>query len=279
MSGYFKLLAVYRTHTLSGPHVRIISDPVTVETFNGPRTFSVPAQLTRVNAIGKKHEVAGVRDITFPENERFIALTARSKTASPDSIPTMEDAIDRVLVQLTLLLQPHLFFEQIYRGPVWERQEKGWMSFFVRPGNEITVDGAQLKDQIDLVEKAFPKESDSARRYALMSRFYSRSLQYDPSEEKFLMLWTVLEIFPMSNTSSIWPLVAKLSEILEKPRDLVNEKLGIGRLHGIRSNLAHDGMLPTKDRHELFKRLELLVHTVLRSMCNLPYDHSLDSYF
>lgn len=279
MSGYFKLLAVYRTHTLSGPNFRFIVDPVTVESFDGPRSYHIPQQLTRVHVIGKAHEISTVGELQLLPGERYLALTARSKDISPAAIPHIEDAIDRVVAHLSIAFQPHLFFEQVYRGPLWESPQKGWVSMAMRPGVAISTDSAQFLEKLSHMNKALSADSELARRYNLMARFYSRSLQYDPSEEKFLLLWTALEIFPMCNTSHISRLIEYLSTITERTFDSVKEKLEIGRLYGVRSNLVHDGILPLEDRHLLFKRLELVVHAVMRSMCGLAYDQSLDEYF
>ena len=149
----------------------------------------------------------------------------------------------------------------------------------IRPGERIAIDGNHIHERLDTTNHRLRSNQELDRRYTLMSRFYSRSLQFDPSEEKFLLQWTCLEIFPMCGTSDIAPLVAYLSEIVGKPTNVVKEQLQIGHLNGIRSKLVHDGILQTKDQHLLFKRLELIVHAVIRSMCRLPYDGSLDQYF
>jgi hypothetical protein len=279
MSGFFKLLAVYRTRTLSGPHFRVISDPVTVESFDGPRSYHMPQQLARVHPIGVAHGMSIVGELDLPAGERFLALTARSKDIAPATIAKVEDAVDRVVALISVSLQPHIFFEQVYRGPVWESSGKGWASMGVRPGVVISPDGNEVHRLLSSMNQALAGNSEMARRHTLMSRFYSRSLQYDPSEEKFLLLWTALEIYPMCGSSHISPLIKHLSTITTQPYEAVKDKLGVGHLYGIRSKLVHDGMLPQEDRHLLFKRLELIVHAVMRSMCGLEYDKSLDEYF
>ena len=76
-----------------------------------------------------------------------------------------------------------------------------------------------------------------------MSRFFAKSLAYAPSEEKLLFLWTVLEIYPMTNTTDIRPISELLGKILGRTSEIVKEKLGIGRLFGVRSDLVHNGRL------------------------------------
>lgn len=279
MSGFFKFLAVYRTRTLSGPHFKVIFDPVTVETFDGPRSYHVPQQLTRVHPIGQADRMSEVGELRLEAGERYLALVGRFKDANPVSIIQVEDAIDRVVAHLSISHQPHIFFEQIYRGPIWDSPQKGWVSMHVRPGLVISPRGEEVSGVVAAMIQSLAGDQEKARRYSLMARFYSRSLQYDPSEEKFLLLWTALEIYPMCNTANIKPLVDHLSVITGRAPDIVKAKLGIGNLNGVRSNLVHDGILPQEDRGPLFKRLELIVHAVMRSMCGLKYDGALDEFF
>ncbi len=149
----------------------------------------------------------------------------------------------------------------------------------VRPGNVVSPDGGKVLELLNAMNLSLAGDPEMARRYNLIARFYSRSLQYDPSEEKFLLLWTALEIYPMCDTSHISPLIKHLSAITGQTYDAVKDCLGVGHLYGIRSKLVHDGMLPHEDRHLLFKQLELIVHAVMRSMCGFEYDKSLDEYF
>lgn len=279
MSGYFKFAAIYRARTLSGPDFKIIVDPVTIESFQGSRSFLIPKQISRLHVAGENDQVATTETLSLPESERFFSLTARSKEITPSDIITLEDQLDRVVTHLSISVQPHLFFEQIYRGPIFDNQEKWWASMHIRPGARTQVDEERIHELLMSSNNILRNNPELDRRYTLMSRFYARSIQFDPSEEKFLLLWTCLEIFPMCNTSKIAPLVSHLSNIVSKPTDEVKKQLKLGLLNGIRSKLVHDGALKTDDRHLLFMQLELIVHAILRSMCHLPYDNSLDQYF
>lgn len=149
---------------------------------------------------------------------------------------------------------------------------------------------------LNLAKANIMKNSDISARFSLMSKFFSKSLSYSMSEEKFLLLWTILEIYPMKSTSNIKPISECLSIILNLDADDVKEKLGIGKLYGLRSSLVHDGIFRVDmelideqydnendlrfyhHTSEILGKLESIVHEVLRYMCGLSYSGSLDEY-
>jgi hypothetical protein len=122
---------------------------------------------------------------------------------------------------------------------------------------------------------------DISQRYATMSRFFSRSIVVPPSEEKLLYLWTMLEIYPMKDTTDIKPISQYLSDRIGGLPAEIKDKLGIGRIFGIRSNLVHNGVLTLdiSEMGEFFGRLEGICLEVLRGMSGVDYDGSLDKYF
>jgi hypothetical protein len=113
-----------------------------------------------------------------------------------------------------------------------------------------------------------------------MSKLFSRAVTIEPGEERFLWLWTVLEVFPMKDTSNIRPIGEHLSRTTGHPLAKLQDKLEIGRLFGARCSLVHDGKLPYS-REELGRvqtKLEAIDVTVLRSLGGLPYAGQLDEY-
>ena len=94
-------------------------------------------------------------------------------------------------------------------------------------------------------------------------------------------LWTVLEVFPMRNTTNIRPISEYLSPIVGCSAEEAKAKLGIGQLFGARSSLVHHGKLPY-GRNELgsvLEKIETIDVTILRSLGGLPYAGELKKYF
>ena len=130
-----------------------------------------------------------------------------------------------------------------------------------------------------------------------MARFLAKSLSYDISEEKFILLWTALEVYPMKNTTNIEPIVLFLSRILQRDITIVKSQLEIGKLYGVRCALVHDGSFnidtetvnmaydKSADRYyehsqsRSVAKLEYIVREIMRNMCGLEYSGSLEPYF
>jgi hypothetical protein len=114
-----------------------------------------------------------------------------------------------------------------------------------------------------------------------MARFFSKAVALDPSEEKFLFLWTVLEVFPMKDTTNVGPIGEYLGQMLGRPSAEVKDKLQIGRTFGLRSNLVHNGKLSLtpEELGKLIQRLEDICVEILRSMSGQSYGGLLDQYF
>jgi len=280
VADYFQFMAAYRTRMIQGPSFKVVIDPVKIESFVGPRTYPIPIQVARIHPIGVAHSLAEPGQLFLPPGDRYLTVTSRAFTSSgPGTLDTLENEVDKILTQMSTLLQPQMFMEEVYRGTLLS-PTKFIFNGNIRPAELTEVTQSWLQSSLSDIKATLTPGSDTERRYSLMSRFYSRSLAYALSEEHFLLLWTTLEIYPMCDMTNIRPLVMKLAKILGRTEDDIRQYLQIGQLYRWRGKLVHEGILPPiGGRAELFRRLEFIVHTVMRDMCGLPYNGSLDRYW
>ena len=97
-------------------------------------------------------------------------------------------------------------------------------------------------------------------RYELMARFFFKAIGYGPTEEKLLFLWTVLEIYPMENTTNIQPVSDFLAQIVNR-------------------DPAHVGLALTREQlGEVIDKLEKICIEVFRRISGEPYHGALDTY-
>jgi hypothetical protein len=123
-------------------------------------------------------------------------------------------------------------------------------------------------------------DPDIDSRFTLMSRLFARALATEPGEERFLWLWTVLEVFPMRDTSNIQPISDYLSGVTGRPAVEIKSKLGIGQLFRARCQLVHDGRLPY-GRPELgavLQKLEMMDSTIIRALGGFLYGGELEQF-
>ncbi len=280
MSGFFKFLTIFKTNLIQEAPQKIISDPVKIEFFKEARSYKVPFQLSSVFPKGENGLISKDATLVLNKESHHIALTVRTKETNPYRASKMcEDEIDRIITILSIIYKPEIFSDLIYRGWLLE-ERKAIMEAWIKVSEKISVHGKPLSDKLMAIKKKQSLDLDILDRFKLMSRFYSKSLALKPNEEKFILLWTILEIFPMKNTINIKPTSEHLATITGRQPEKVKEKLGIGRLYGLRCDLVHNGRLniDIKEIGEVFSRLENIVLEILRNMSGLPYSRSLDKY-
>lgn len=279
-SGFYRFLKLYRTALIesAGSHV-VVLDPVRIEVFAKERTYEVLAQTSPlVMPTGQATNILESKAFTVPAANSYIEFVARVKDPS-GARELCENQIDRAVALLSAILTPDLFAHEVWRGWITDGvllAADAWLKL-VAP---ISISGDAIREHADRFRRALRKDSDLDRRFTLMSKLFARAISMRPSEEKFLWLWTVLEVFPMRDTSNIAPISDLLSRIISKPAVDLKAKLQIGQLFGYRSALVHDGRLPIelKDLGSVLGKLEAIGLVIIRFAGGMPYQGELNQY-
>lgn len=254
-------------------------DPVRVEVFAGPRTYTVKTRVSPpIVRSGVEREIATVQQLTIAGGRTYVELVAR--VADPRGRRQYcEDCIHRVVGMLSAMYSPGLFSQEVWSG--WLSDEKELFGdMWVKLEAPIAIDRARTEAQLRAFQARITSDADLDRRFTLMCKIFSRAIATPPGEERFLWLWTVLEVFPMKDTTNIRPIGEYLSSILGRSTDEIMSKLAVGRLFGARSDFVHDGYLAydIAALAEALKKLEAIVLSVLRSVVGLPIVGLLDEY-
>jgi len=285
--GYFKYLALYKTKTVNTTVDTLVIDPVQFTIYKDTREYQVPIQQTSV-AVKDLRENQTILDSWYLQTDPslyHIEIVARIKEFKPDFSEKgkvyCENEIDQILTIISMLYGKTLFLDLVYKG--WLITDESFLINSTVVGSElVSPNKASIDNTIKLIKKKINKDKDLSNRFTLMSRLFSKSLkEKQGSEELYLWLWTILEVFPMRNTSNIKPISDILSRILNRSLSEVKEKLEIGRLNRVRCDIVHNGRLDidNKEVYDAFNRLELIVIVILKHLCDLPYNGELDSYF
>ena len=277
MPQYFKFMKLYWTNLVQVDYGKVIADPVRIEVFRRPREYNVLVG-PRVVAAGMQSTLLQHQHIVVPEGRTYVELIARTKDAFGKR-QFCEDHINRVIAQMSAILSPHLFEMEVWSGWLCDPNEM-FADSWVLTAHPVAFAPEDLEGRINAFRRAVSADPDIDARFTLMSKLFARAIATEPGEERFLWLWTVLEAFPMKDTSDIQPISEYLSRLTGRPPVEVKEKLGIGRLFGARSDLVHDGKLPY-DRDKLgvvLQRLEAIDCVVIRSLGGLPYNGELEEF-
>ena len=289
MNNIYQYIAVFKTALInSAPH-KVVSPPVKIEYFSGDRTIVIPHQDIRIIVPPPKQDsgfqipfLPGIKLLLNKNDGPYLSISVRTKANREEAYKAKQfcdQHIDLTISYMSFTYSPSLFAIQVYRGIELDEDEPE-MNFMLLMENPVSLPD-DLSDSLSSSRLELSKDKDHYSRYLLMSRFYAKSILVYPGEEKFLYLWTILEIFPMKDTSNIRAIHDYLGGYMNKDSALAKDKLGIGKLYSIRCNLVHDGRLdiPGREESETFQRLELICLQILRSLNGLPYSGALEMYF
>lgn len=284
MSKSFKYLTIYKTFFFKdSTSFKIITYPTKIEAFDGPRTYTIPIQVAHRFPKDQEKVIAKATELSLSADFSYIAITTETKKKNANQARReCEHTSNTATAILSTLFRPEIFDELIYRGWVIENNW-GIMEATIDPTNRIqdlAPEKIDVTSQFTKLRKNLLSDVEMRKRFSLMARFWSKALSYEPCEERFLLLWTILEIFPMKDTTNIKPIAEYCAIILGKEPDVVKEKLQIGRLYSHRCQLVHNGEFPTDvgQMAILFDKLENIIYEIFRKILGLSYSGSLDIY-
>ena len=277
---YYKFMKLYWTELVIAGFDKVIADPVRVEVFRGPRAYDVLVQTTpSIVAVGIETNLIVHQQLEFAGDRTYIEVVARTQEAFGNR-QYCEDHIDRVVAQLSAILSPNIFAHEVWRGWLGDN-EKLFGGFWLMRAPIVEFKRSEVQTQIASFQRTLAATPEVPTRFTLMSKLFARAISTPPGEERFLWLWTVLEVFPMKNRTDIRPISEYLAHVTGRSTLEVKEKLLIGKLFGARSHLVHNGKLPYDERElgGVLNLLEAIDLTVIRSLGGLPYAGELDTSF
>ncbi len=277
----FKYLAIFKTPLVQGTPLKVIIDPVKIEMTREARSYRIPVQEFSVLPTGKNGLISHDDELVLQSGITHVILTARTEEKDPIlGKRQCEENLDRIIANLSWIYKPEIFSDLIYRG--WRLENKaGVMEAWMKLSEPVTVNEKFMEDRLKEINRNQTEDPEMFERIKLMSRFYTKSISISPSEEKYLLLWTILEVYPMKDTTNIKPISEILSIVTGHQVQDVKDKLDIGRLYGTRCKLVHDGVfdIPIQDMGAVFAKLETIIYEIFRYASKLPSAHSLDAYF
>jgi len=126
-------------------------------------------------------------------------------------------------------------------------------------------------------------DSRERSRLQLAARWFRRGHEASNEIDKFLFLWTALEVYPGKGNTDIVKNVSEVVAALAGSAVTVQEvkaQLEIGRLYGKRSEIVHKGQaFVEEERREAFEKqlekLHSIVVACLRSLAGIDIGHDL----
>lgn len=126
----------------------------------------------------------------------------------------------------------------------------------------------------------------SRQRYRLMSRWYRKAMEAENAIDRFLFLYTSLEVFPAYGSSDVPGRVSKLLRDMvfkDLQQSAIKARLRLGPLTGLRSRIVHDGLaaVPSSELFSFDADLQILqavAHECMNLLAHGRYTGQLDRW-
>jgi hypothetical protein len=163
---FSRFLKLYWTELITS-EAKFIVDPVRIEFFQGPRAYDIFARVTPpVVLSGVERTIATQQRLEVAGNRSYIELIARTDESVGRQY--CEDQIDRVVTQLSALLSPSLFAQEVWSG--WLSDPEHLISeFWLMRAPLVNFESDQLKKQLVAFRGAVANDPDIEQRFTLMS--------------------------------------------------------------------------------------------------------------
>jgi len=280
----FTYVALFKTPTYDGEQFSHVLKPAKIDFFKDSREFRFLQQLTRVATSPRKGEMQLIKDIvvkTAPD-EFHIAIWVQVSQVDSKIGGTSYEAdslIDYTIAKLSAAFRDEMFCNLVYRGPIVDGTAIAQLHMAIAP-SMVELTAAKTAQAIEVINAHLSKNRESSLRLHLASKFMARAILLDGAEETFLLHWTILEIYPMRNTTHIQPLKEWIAKRTGRPIPEIESKLGIGRLYGHRCDLVHNGIfIEGPQRHKIGDIVLQLSRESIRDLCGQPYSGDLERLF
>ena len=251
----------------------------------GPIQFSHEAPMLRTGS-STSVMVLGRNSVSLP-SDSYIVIESELSSMDESERQRVILAIAETAGLLTLRI-PHLLSERIYEGAI----NTAHASVLFREGPlRLSVGPPEVPEEIlDQLRKDATSTSqvtdEQHQRFQLASRWYRRGCESLNLVDKFLFLWTVVEMYPGRGKSNVVKNLAAFLQDSVYPGhtvEYVKDALEIGPIYGERKRIVHEGqaLVPSSDSRlqNLLDKLQGIATVSLRLLGGLPPGDALDEYF
>lgn len=286
-----KYVAIYKTNIITKLDKFIINDNVKIEVvdeFKGkiiPFKTSTDYQL--IESLNNRSfqkslidEMKNIQDTVYysGKNQKLIIITLRTREKKGGF--SLENYLKKIKLLMTLKYGYGFFEKELFKGIIYNVNDG-----FERYASVIGLKPVSLnnKDLENIININIKPENVDLNKLNLIYHFFEKYLDENDSKIKFLLLFMILEIYPMEDSTNIKKLKEYLKNCLNKynkdPQNIVNK---VGRIHGIRSDIVHKGTYPekmtAKEFNDYLRLLDDITLFVIGEYLCLEYNGKLDKY-
>ncbi|RYX79338.1 hypothetical protein EON76_01285 [bacterium] len=275
-----KYIYIYETDVVTSG-VKFSLDNVKIETFNDARTFSIAKNLQSVVLQGKETTLAESATLVTSLDHTTLVFTARTKEPNIfDAKKQVIESLDNAVALIGNIYEPTMFDKRIYAG--WDYEDP---SLIFAEGMVFMTDKIHHID-FELVSTVYQELPKIAPQYSKMAKLYSQAASMPVSEEKFVKLWTILELYPLETEPGKPLELSKLYDLLKRiagvSQNQINKKL---KIHSeifarYRSEIVHTGTIGFSEIElkDTMARLSAIARVVMRHRLGFDYENELQEF-
>jgi len=260
-------------------------DGLAVHLEAGPIHFAHSVPLVTYDPPAARMTLAEQR-VELPADS-YLVMEIEGSRIDPQLV--LSDASLRVseIVALFNLRYDQIIAERVFEGAINKGNagvfvQEGPFTLTAQPSREASEIVGQLTSDLRSVASL---TAERRNRFRLGARWYRRGHGSVNPIDKFLSLWTALEVYPGEGDPDVVGLVVGLlsSVYPDVPREELKARIGIGRIAGLRGDIVHQGKaFVARDDEESFsdhlKRLAAIAATCLRMLASLEAGTDLDPF-
>jgi hypothetical protein len=279
---HIDILALFAADPWTGNEIEIIDKPTKIEFFTRPLTFRIPTQVAyyflKPNGI-RSQQIARDTCITTEAGRPHLAICCRAPGKTPNEIDEAtrfcNQQIDQAITSIAAKLSSTLLVP-IYRGQFFPTSDIS-LTFKMQWANPINISDESIKVKLSETTRRFRPVEPFSPQLNTISRLFPRTLQMDFNEEKFLLQWSILEVYPMLGTRRPGKIIDLLAERTGKKRQTIAEAIQPGAIYGDRHKLVHQGKFISGARLAFVEeRMSAMVDQVVKHLLGEPYDGELE---
>lgn len=276
-----KFIYLYETDILE-PGLNFSLDDVKIESFSDERVLNIAAQLQSVALLGKETMLMQSAELHTDTNHTSLLLTSRTKEANIfDARKSCIEALDNVVALLGNIYHPAIFDKRLYTG--WDYTDP---SLLVAESTVFLTETIHRIDSNEVSSVYDSLDATTKQKYSKMAKLYAQAASMPTGEEKFVKLWTILEIFPLETTPGQPLELARLYGLLKTvariSQNQINRKLKIySEIYArYRSEIVHTGSTGFNEIElkDTTMKLEAIIRLVMRHMLGIEYADDLAEF-
>jgi len=239
-------------------------------------SFTAPPPIRIVPTGGGKFARAIGAQRTFPDDVYLVLVTPVDSKFEGEA--KAKRLLDSVAGMLVATLSPNMTYMRLFEHGEFVKEGRSLVPSEVIRNPAAYRNPDLTQGRLARALEATMKAPESLQnRVFLSARWLAEGVEENLGVDAFLKLWIAIEALALESTTKTKPLVVLLAAAYGKDQPWVNSNFKIDRLAQHRSNVVHNGAMPTI-RGDTVRFLVALYEDALAAKLGLPFERRAEAF-